>query len=35
MKLVGGLHGTSSWTVKGSTVTPTNALARRLAQGCH
>jgi hypothetical protein len=35
VKLLGGLHGTSVWQVTGTRVKPANALARKLARGCH
>jgi hypothetical protein len=35
VKLIGRLHGTSTWTVTGQRVTPANVLARKLARGCH
>jgi hypothetical protein len=34
VKVTGGEHGTSMWTVSKNTVTPTNALARTIAAGC-
>jgi hypothetical protein len=34
VKLLGGLRGTSRWTVKGGRTKPANALARKLRAGC-
>ena len=35
VKLLGALHGTSTWNVKGTRVTAVNAIAAQLARGCH
>jgi hypothetical protein len=34
-KLIGSLKGNGVWTIRGKKVAPTNALARRIATGCH
>jgi hypothetical protein len=34
VKILGKLKGTSKWTVKGTRVTPRNALAKRIKRGC-
>jgi hypothetical protein len=35
VKLAGKVAGLSQWTVKGAKVAPANALATKIATGCH